>query len=52
MDITTKTLEELKVMAYDQLVVLEQTQNNLKVINQEIAKRQVKEEVKEEVKDK
>lgn len=30
---------ELKALAYEQLVQMEQTQNNLKVINQEIGSR-------------
>lgn len=39
MDITSKTTEELKALAYDQLLVLNQTQTNIKLIEQEIAKR-------------
>jgi uncharacterized coiled-coil protein SlyX len=43
MDLSTMTdLNELKAMAYDQVVALEQTQNNLRIINQRI------EEVKNE----
>lgn len=39
MDITTITdLKELKSMAFDQLVVLEQAKTNLAIINQQIAK--------------
>ena len=33
------TIVELKSLAYDQLVLAEQAQNNLKIINTEIAKR-------------
>lgn len=40
MDITKMNLVELKSLAYDQLTSLEQTQNNLKIINQEIINRQ------------
>lgn len=37
MDLSKMTdLNELKAMAYDQVVALEQTQNNLRVINQRI----------------
>lgn len=41
MDITQITDEkELKSMAYDQMVMLEQTQNNLRLINGRIAELQ------------
>ena len=33
------TDEQLKALAYDSLVAIEQQQNNLKLINQELAKR-------------
>ena len=33
------TLEALKALAYDQVLLLEQTQNNLRLINQEIAEK-------------
>jgi hypothetical protein len=39
MNIKTMTMVELKALAYEQLVSLEQSQNNLKIINQEIASR-------------
>jgi hypothetical protein len=39
MDITTKTIDELKVIAYDLLVSLEQTQANLKIVNEQIQKK-------------
>lgn len=39
MDLTQLTVEQLKVMAYDELTKLDIAQNNLKVLNQEIAKR-------------
>ena len=45
MDLTNKTETELKALAYDQLVALEQTQNNIRVLNQELQKRQTKEEL-------
>jgi uncharacterized coiled-coil protein SlyX len=38
--ISEYTITELKAIAYDQLAILEQTQNNIRVINQELAKRQ------------
>lgn len=33
------TVEQLKAMAYDEVVRLEQAQKNLQILNQEIAKR-------------
>jgi hypothetical protein len=39
-DITKLSLIQLKALVYDQLFILEQTQNNLNVLRQEIAKRQ------------
>lgn len=36
MDITKLNIVELKALAYDTLATIEQTQNNLKLINQEI----------------
>ena len=39
-DITQLSLVQLKALVYDQLFILEQTQNNLNVLRQEIAKRQ------------
>ncbi len=45
MDITTMTLEQLKALAYDQIVLLQQTQNNLALLQAEIKKR---EEIKKE----
>ena len=47
MDITQKTLDELKSLAYDQLILLERARNNLNLLNQEIAK-QIKELKSEE----
>ena len=39
MDITKITdIKELKSLAFDQLVILEQTKNNLALINQQIVK--------------
>ena len=40
MDLTTLSLDKLKIMAYDLLATLEGAQNNLRVINAEIQKRQ------------
>lgn len=38
MDLSTiENTNELKAMAYDQLVILENAQNNLKLINQRLA---------------
>ena len=58
MDITKLTVVELKALAYDELAKMEVAQNNLKTINQELAKRSQPaveekpvEEVKEEVKE-
>lgn len=39
MDKTKKPLEELKAIAYDIIVQLEQLQKNLQVVNGEIAKK-------------
>lgn len=39
MDIKTMTLEQLKALAYDQLVTSEQAKENLRIINQEIGLR-------------
>lgn len=38
-DISKLSVTELKALAYDVLVVMEQNQNNLKIINAEIQKR-------------
>jgi hypothetical protein len=40
------TLEALKALAYDNLVQSEQAQNNLKILNAEIAKRNSEEALK------
>lgn len=37
-DISKMSLDELKVLAYDNIAQLEQVQNNLKLINQQINK--------------
>lgn len=45
------SVQELKALAYDQLAILEQTQNNLKIINAritELSKQQSAEEAKKE----
>ena len=39
MNIKEMSLEALKALAYDQLALLEQTQANLRLINQEIAEK-------------
>ena len=39
-DITKMTIEELKALAYDLIVMLQQTQNNINVVQAEIVKRQ------------
>ncbi len=44
MEITTKTILELKALAYDEFAKLQACENNLKIINSEISKR-IKEEV-------
>ncbi len=40
LDITQMTVEQLKALAYDQLATIENAQNNLKVVNEEIVKKQ------------
>jgi len=39
MNLKEMSLEQLKALAYDQLALLEQTQNNLRLINVEIAEK-------------
>lgn len=39
MDISTLNMTELKALAYDQLVLLQQTQNNIRILEAEIQKR-------------
>lgn len=39
MDLTTKTVEELKALAYDQIAQKELAERNLQILNQEISKR-------------
>jgi len=43
-DITKKTLEELKSLAYDTMVELQRVQNNLQILNNEIFKKTTPEE--------
>ena len=38
-DLSKKSVEELKVMAYDAMAVLERDQRTLQIINAEIAKK-------------
>ena len=52
LDITSMTDTEVKALAYEQIAAYEQAQNNLKVCNDELARRrnevrEVEEEVKE-----
>jgi hypothetical protein len=49
MDITKLSVVELKALAFDLLVQLENVQNNLKVVNAEIAKRVESEKVDKEI---
>ena len=49
MDITKLSVVELKAIAFDLLVQLENVQNNLKVVNAEIAKRVESEKVDKEI---
>jgi uncharacterized coiled-coil protein SlyX len=46
MDISTKTIDELKSLAYDQIAILERAQTNLRYLNEEIAKRSTVSETK------
>jgi hypothetical protein len=46
MELNTKTVTELKAIAYDLLVEAEQTQKNIQIVNQVIAKK-LEEELKE-----
>lgn len=41
-DLKQMSLSDLKALAYDQLALIEQNQNNLKIINAEIAERNTK----------
>ena len=40
MDLSKKTVEELKALAYDQLVQLQITQRNINLLDEAIAKKQ------------
>lgn len=42
MDISKKSDTELKALAYDCLAIIEANQNNLRLINEELARRQEK----------
>ena len=48
MDITNNSVIELKALAFDLLVQLENVQNNLKVVNAEIGKKVESEKVEKE----
>jgi hypothetical protein len=50
MDVTTMTIEQLKALAYDQIVTRENAERNLQILNNEIARR-AKEEQEKSVKD-
>ena len=39
MDITKKTVEELKALAYDQMAIKQQAEMNLQALNEEIGKK-------------
>lgn len=52
MDITTKSIEELKAIAYDVLVQRDTATRNLQIIENEIAKRAKEAEVAEKPKKK
>ena len=39
LDVTTLSIAELKVLAYDQIAAFEGAQANLRIINEEIARR-------------
>jgi len=41
MDLSTRSIVELKAMGYDQLAIMENAQKNLGAINQELASRRV-----------
>ena len=42
MDLSAMALEQLKALCYDQLVLLEQIQNNIKLLNEEIKRKSSK----------
>ena len=50
MDITKKTVEELKALAYDQMAMKQQAEMNLQALNEEIGKR-MKEKPKKDKKE-
>ena len=50
MDIKTLSETELKALAFDEMVKIEHAQNNLRVINQELANRKHVEVSKKDVK--
>lgn len=39
MDITSQTVEQLKALCYDQIVIQQNATNNIAIINAELAKR-------------
>lgn len=49
-DPKSMTVEQLKSLAYDQMVLLQQAQNNLQILNAEIAEKSKPEEGKIEKK--
>ena len=40
-DISQLTVDQLKSLAYDQVILLEQTRNNITILQAEIAKRRI-----------
>ena len=40
-DISQLTVDQLKALAYDQVLILEQTRNNIAILQAEIAKRRI-----------
>jgi hypothetical protein len=47
MDLTKMTLEQLKALAYDQLVDIQRLQQNLQLLNTEIEKRKTEQRIEE-----
>ena len=51
MDITKKTVEQLKSLAYDQIAMKQQAEANLQALNEEIGKKMKEEEPKKDKKE-
>ena len=43
------TLEEIKALAYDQVVLLQQTQNNINILQAEIQKREASKDKEKQI---